>query len=491
MHQLFNLIRRSQLLLLLGLPFSFFAQAPSKAVQERINKVENSLSPAVVYGDTVTRGNIEQRMKETNTKGLSIAVISNYKIEWAKGYGRADVEEKRKVTTATRFQAASISKSLNSLGVMKLVEKGKLDPEADINNYLRNWKFPYDSVSNNKKINTYQLLSHTAGLTIHGFPGYEVTDTLPTVQQVLDGKKPANTKAVRSQFEPGKRFQYSGGGTTISQLMVTSITGRDYAAYMQAEVLTPLGMTNSSYRQPPARGAALATGYYGNGEAVNGKYHVYPEQAAAGLWTTPTDLAKYIIECQLAYEGRSKKVLSPAMMKKRMTPYFDSTFALGVFIENRGGVKYFNHNGGNEAFVCTYYGSLEGGNGVVIMENGENFSLIAELLNSVAQVYNWKGFYTPTFKKLVTVPADTLQQYAGNYKMGNDTLTLKFTGNELVIQQNHQPVNGYKMYFSDNSSFSIKEEPSAAFKVLRNAAGNVEALELKQGGAVMRLPKME
>ncbi len=491
MHQLLSLIRRSQLLLLFFSPFSLFAQVPSKAVQERINKVENFLSPAVVYGDTVTRGNIEQRMKETNTKGLSIAVISNYKIEWAKGYGWADVEEKRKVTTATRFQAASISKSLNSLGVMKLVEKGKLDPEADINNYLRNWKFPYDSVSKNKKINTYQLLSHTAGLGIHGFPGYGVTDTLPTLLQVLDGKNPANTKAVRSQFEPGKRFQYSGGGTSISQLIVTNITGRDYAAYMQAEVLTPLGMTNSSYLQPPAKGAALATGYYGNGEPVSGKYHIYPEQAAAGLWTTPTDLAKYIIECQLAYEGRSKKVLSPALMKKRMTAYLDSAFALGVFIENRGGISYFNHNGGNEAFVCTYYGSLEGGNAVVIMENGENFSLIAEVLNSVAQVYNWKGFYNPTFKKLVTVPADTLRQYTGNYKLGTDTLMVKFMGNDLVLQQNGQPANGYKMYFSDNSNFSVKEEPSAAFKVLRNAAGIVEALELKQGGAVMRLPKME
>jgi hypothetical protein len=109
----------------------------------------------------------------------------------------------------------------------------------------------------------------------------------------------------------------------------------------------------------------------------------------------------------------------------------------------------------------------------------------------VAQVYNWKGFYNPTFKKLVTVPADTLQQYTGNYKLGNDTLMVKFMGSDLVLQQNSQPVNGYKMYFSDNSSFSVKEEPSAAFKVLRNAAGTVEALELKQGGAVMQLPKME
>lgn len=490
MQQSLNLIRSSKLLLLLLLPCSIFAQTFSKEVQEKINKVENSLSPTTIYGDTIPRGNIEMRMKETKTKGLSIAVINNYTIEWAKGYGWADEGEQRKVSTDTRFQAASISKSLNSMGIFKLIEQGKLDPEADINNYLTSWKFPYDSLSKNKKITTYNLLSHTAGLSIHGFPGYKADDKLPTVAEVLDGKKPANTKAVRSQFAPGTKFQYSGGGTTISQLLLTNITGQDYAAYMQAEVLTPLGMTNSSYQQPPPTGVDLATGYYDNGKPVKLKYHVYPEQAAAGLWTTPTDLAKYIIECQLAYEGRSQKVISPAMMKKRLTPYFDSTFALGVFIENRNGTKYFNHNGGNEAFVCTYYGSLEGGNGVIIMENGENFGLISEILNSVAQVYNWKGFYTPKFKKVVTVPKDILQQYAGNYQLGKDTLNVKFIGNDLVLQQNGQPSNGFKMIFSDNNSFSVSEEPSAAFKVLRNAEGKVDALELKQNGGTMRLPKM-
>ena len=479
------------MLLLLFFPFSVFAQAPSKEVQEKINKVENFLSPGTIYGDTIPRGNIDKRMKETNTKGLSIAVISNYQLEWAKGYGWADEEEQRKVTTTTRFQAASISKSLNSMGIFKLIEKGKLDPEADINNYLSTWKFPYDSLSKNKKITTYNLLSHTAGLSIHGFPGYEANDKLPTVAEVLDGKKPANTKAVRSQFAPGTKFEYSGGGTTISQLILTDITGQDYASYMQAEVLTPLGMTNSSYQQPPPAGVELATGYYDNGKPVKRKYHVYPEQAAAGLWTTPTDLAKYIIECQLAYEGRSQKVISPALMKKRLTPYFDTVFALGVFIENRKGTKYFNHNGGNEAFVCVYYGSLEGGNGVVIMENGENFGLISEVLNSVAQVYGWKGFYNPIFKKVVTVPKEVLQEYTGNYQMGKDTLTVKFVANDLVLQQNGQPSNGFKMIFADTISFSVAEVPSAAFKVLRNAAGKVDALELKQNGVTQQFPKMQ
>jgi len=478
-----------KILFFLLLP-AFACSQQSKEVIDRINKVENSLAPSVIYGDSIPKWNIEERMKHNGTRGLTIAVIRNYKIEWAKGYGWADVAENRRVNTETRFQAASISKSINSLGVLKLAEQGKLDTGADINNYLKSWKFPYDSLSKSKKISVNNLLSHTSGLSIHGFPGYERTVALPTVSQILNGEKPANTKAVRSLFEPGKRFQYSGGGTTISQLIVTDITGRKYDEYMQEEVLKPLGMTNSSYRQPATDTANLATGYYQNGSTVTGKYHVYPEQAAAGLWTTPTDLSKYIIECQLAYEGKSSKVLSQAMMKKRLTPYIDKNAALGVFIEDRSGIKYFNHNGGNEAFLCTSYGSLEGGNGVVIMVNGDNFQIISEVLNSVAQVYGWKDFYKPEFKKLTVVPEEVLQQYVGNYKLMNDTLTVSFCGKDLCIQQNHQPVSGYKMVFSDNSSFGVKEVPDANFTVIRDKDGKVEALQLKQGETSIRIPKM-
>jgi len=430
-------------------------------------------------------------MKETAIPGLSIAVIRDYKIEWAKGYGWADTEEERKVTTDTRFQAASISKSINSLGILKLVEMGKLDPEADINTYLTNWKFPYDSLSHNKKISVYNLLSHTAGLDIHGFPGYEKKDTLPTIQQILDGKRPANTKAVRSLFEPGIKYKYSGGGITISQLILTNIANSNYADWMQKNVLQPLGMTNSSYQQPPTATSNLATGYYGNGKPVTGKYHIYPEQAAAGLWTTPTDLAKYIIECQLALEGRSKKVLSQSMMKKRLTPYIDSNAALGVFIEKKAGQLYFTHNGGNEAFLCTSYGSMQGGNGVVIMINGENFAVINELLNSVAIVYDWKGVYNPTFKKIVTLPKDTLQKLVGNFLLEKDTLTVSFCGDALCLQQNFQPATGYQMFFSDNNNFSVREVPNAFFTVIRNAEGKVEAFQLKQGDYNMRLPRIK
>jgi CubicO group peptidase (beta-lactamase class C family) len=245
-------------------------------------------------------------------------------------------------------------------------------------------------------------------------------------------------------------------------------------------------MRNSSYQQPPPATAILATGYYQDGKPVQGNYHIYPEQAAAGLWTTPTDLAKYIIECQLALEGRSKKVLSQAMMKKRLTPYIDTAAALGVFIESRKGNRWFNHNGGNEAFLCTSYGSMQGGNGVVIMINGENFSVVNELLNSVAIVYDWKGFYNPTFKKTKQLPRDTLQLYTGSFKVLTDTLTILFCGNDLCIQQNGQPPVGYKIIFSDDNNFSVAEVPGATFSSFRNKEGKIEALQLKQGGGILR-----
>jgi len=222
-----------------------------------------------------------------------IKLVENNLGDWVKGYGWADVDEKRPVTEKTLFQAASISKSLNGVGVLKLVQDGKLDLYTDINQYLKSWKFPYDSVSGGKPITLSALLSHTAGLTIHGFPGYAQGDTLPSVQQVVDGQKPANTEAVRSFIEPGTRVVYSGGGTTITQQIVTDVTGRPYDEYMQKNVIDPMGMKSSSYRQPPAGTdtSLLATGYKADGTRVDGKFHIYPEQAAAGLWTNPTDLS--------------------------------------------------------------------------------------------------------------------------------------------------------------------------------------------------------
>ena len=339
-------------------------------------------------------------MKFYHANGVSIAVIKDYKIEWAKGYGWADNAQQRPVTTTTLFQAGSNSKSLNAVGILKLVQEGKLDLYSDINNYLKSWKFPYDSRSKGKKITIANLLSHTAGLTVHGFPGYEKGDTIPTLIQILNGQNPANTEAVHSMFEPSLRFKYSGGGTTISQLIVQDVTGQPYDVYMWDNVLKPMEMMYSFYTQPPSpdRQNLLATGYYNDGKAVKGNYHVYPEQAAAGLWTNAIDLANFVIETQLSLAGKSQKVLSKKMTELMLTPYIHKSAALGVFILNKKGTKYFSHGGVDEGFVSQYVGSFEGGNGVVVMTNTYNEALFKEIINSVATVYNWKDYYTPKIR---------------------------------------------------------------------------------------------
>ena len=374
-------MKKSTLIILLLLSLNIFSQKVSdkiKSFESEINGWDQSKSK---------KWPLAERMALYNVNAVSIAVIKDYKVEWVKAYGYADVNQKKLATTQTLFQAASISKSINSLGILKLVEEGKLGLDDDINNYLKTWKFPYDSLSNGKKISIAQLLSHKAGLSTSGFGGYVNGERLPTTLQILYGVAPSNSPAVRSQFEPGLKFQYSGGGTVISQLILENATGETYEDYMLKNVLTPLGMNSSSFNQPPNKNNQniLATGY-NNGEEFVGKYHVYPEKAPAGLWSNPTDLAKYIIDVQLSLMGKSNKLLSKEMSEKRL----DNN--LGVFSINFDGAKYFAHDGRNEGFVCSYIGSSEGGNGIVVMTNGTDIKLVYEIVASIASLNQWKNY---------------------------------------------------------------------------------------------------
>ncbi|MET0463363.1 MAG: serine hydrolase domain-containing protein [Chitinophagaceae bacterium] len=389
-------------------------QQYSKAVSEQIARVETNLSGGmVVDGKPYT---LTERMKHYNVAGLSVAVIDNYQIVWAKGYGYADKKENRKVTTHTLFEPGSISKSLNAVGILQLAQQGKLDLYQDINQYLSNWKFPYDTVSHGRKITTAQLLSHTAGLSVHGFPGYHRDSAIAGVTDILDGRAPSNTEAVRSFTEPGQQSRYSGGGILITQQMLTDLTKQSYEQYMYEHVFRPLGMTNSSYYQPPpvSQRKNLATGYKPNGNEVPGKYFIYPEKAAAGLWTTPTDLCKYIIEIQLAYQGKSSKLLNQEMVKLHLTPY-KNDIALGTYIQNRNGEKYFDHTASNEGFTGVFIAGLTNGKGAVVFANSDDGNLMFEVINSVALVYNWEGFAKP--EQVTTVPVnDTFtSKYAGDY----------------------------------------------------------------------------
>ncbi len=385
-------MKKINLIIILFLSLNSFAQQ----VNNKIKLFENDLN----HWDKSKnkKWSLKERMAFHEVNAVSIAVIKDYKVEWIKAYGYADLSEKKLATTQTLFQAASISKSINSLGILKLIEEGKLGLDDDINNYLKDWKFPYDSVSKGEKISIAKLLSHQAGLSTSGFAGYEKGKDLPTTIGILDGLKPANSNPVHSIFEPGLKYQYSGGGITITQLILENITGEKYEDYMMMNILTPLKMHNSSFNQPPVKDkeSLLATGY-NMGNEVEGKHHIYPEMAAAGLWTNPTDLSKYIIETQLSLLGNSNKILSKVMSEKRVENN------LGVFLDNFSGVKYFGHSGGNAGFVCYYIGSFEDGNGMVVMTNGRSSMLLDEIVCSIASLNNWKNYPLESKKESISL----------------------------------------------------------------------------------------
>lgn len=425
----------------------------------KIKQVETGLfAPIQIEGEAPWT--ITERMIYYKVPGLSIAVIQNYRVIWAKGYGFANDSAKTPVTTQTLFQAGSISKSLNAVGVLKLVQGKKLDLYSDINNYLTSWKFPYDSLSKGKKITLANLLSHSAGLNLHGFGGYLQGQPLPTLVQVLNGEKPANTPLIRSMYEPGLKFEYSGGGTMISQLIVTDVTHTDYATYMKKEVLTPLGMTGSTFSQPPndANASLLATAYNLYGNPIPGKFHIYTEQAAAGLWTNPTDLAKFIIEMQKAYAGKSVKVLNHASVKTMFTPYVSKDVALGVFVTRDDSTLYFSHDGVDAGFCAKYFGSMEAGNGVAVMVNSARGDILTEVVNSVAKVYGFNGLYKTNVKKIVTVPVEMLQTYIGEFELAPKRgLTIFMEDGRLFVR-----VSGdikKQLYAQSATRFFLKELP--------------------------------
>jgi CubicO group peptidase (beta-lactamase class C family) len=398
-------------------------------------RVERGLLPPVLVKGAPT-WSIEERLRQHKVPGASVAVIRDFKVEWARGYGVRDAGTREPVTERTLFQAGSISKPVAAMTILKKVEQGRLSLDEDVNARLVSWKLPGNEFTAKRKVTLAHLLSHTAGLTVHGFPGYAAGEPLPTVPQVLDGAPPANTAPVRVDLEPGTRFRYSGGGTTVAQLLLTDAERRPFPDIARETVLAPLGMTDSGYEQPlpAARARRAATGHLADGRAVEGKFHVYPEMAAAGLWTTPTDLAKFGIEVQLSLQGRSNRVLSKASAERMVTPFVSNDVGLGFFIQKRGQQIYFGHDGADEGFRAQLLLHREKGYGAVVMVNSNNGQIIGEIFRAVAREYGWDE-YLPAELETVAVAPERLSSYAGRYLVNPDrVLSVTFEGGRLFAQ---------------------------------------------------------
>jgi CubicO group peptidase (beta-lactamase class C family) len=358
----------------------------------RIERVEKGL-PAIPAAGTepALQLDLEQSMRRFRVPGLSIAVIDNFRIVWAKGYGVKEAGSRASVTVRTIFEAGSISKAASAVGALALVERGKLSLDENVNLKLKSWQVPDNEFTSGQKVTLRRLLSHSAGLTVHGFAGYPVGAPIPTLVQVLNGTPPANSKPVRAAFVPGTKYAYSGGGTTVEQLLITDVVGRTFPHFMQEAVFEKIGMQDSSYEQPlpPSRWPMAATGTDGAGRSIPGKWHVYPEMAAAGLWTTATDLAKLAIEVALSKQGNANHVLSQTMTREMLTPQIDHR-GLGFGVGDFDNPEEFEHDGDDAGFNAVVIMFADSGKGVAIMCNSDNGHDVEEyLIRSVANEYRW------------------------------------------------------------------------------------------------------
>ena len=346
---------------------------------------------------------IKLQMQKRHIAGLSLAIIEDGRIVKAKGYGVTDKDSNAPVTASTLFQAGSISKSVAAMGALHLVEQGQLALDEEVNAKLTTWKVPENAFTRQEKVTLRRLLSHTAGITVHGFPGYAADAPMPTLAQVLNGEKPANTEAIRVDILPGSQWRYSGGGYTIMQQMLLDVTGKPFPAFMQETVLMPLGMRDSTYAQPlpDSKAQSTATGYYPDGKAVAGRWHIYPEMAAAGLWTTASDLARFAIGVQQSLAGKSNPVISPAMTRQMLTNQKDND-GLGVFLQGNGKTLRFTHGGRDEGFDAMLLAYAETGKGAVIMINANNDStMVSHILEIIAQEYHWPDYpLSPVYKPI-------------------------------------------------------------------------------------------
>jgi CubicO group peptidase (beta-lactamase class C family) len=333
---------------------------------------------------------LEAAMQKLGVPGVSIAVIKDFEIHWSRGYGVADAASGAKVAPDTLFQAASISKPVAAMAVLKAVQDGRFTLDQDVNTMLTSWQVP---ASDRPPVTLRSLLSHTSGSDDgFGFPGYKPGAPVPTLVQILNGEKPSNVGPVLFARAPFAAYKYSGGGLTLVQLLLSDVLKRPFEDVMHQLVLNPIGMSHSAFEQPlsPARDRDAARGHDRAGVARDVKWHVYPELAAAGLWTTSPDLARFGIELQKALQGRSNRVLNRALASEMASPAGVGPFAIGMQMTKAGEGWYLNHGGSNWGFQCLLFVHKVKGYGFAAMTNSDSGGrLLGEIQQRVAAAYKW------------------------------------------------------------------------------------------------------
>ena len=383
------------LLLMLVLPESQDAQRSTAA--ERMAAIEGA--QAAPGTNELGKLTIDELMQRFNVPGVSIAVVHDFEIHWAKGYGIADVETGAAVDSETLFQAASISKPVAAMAVLRAVQDGLFALDDDINTILTSWKLDGGEFTKARPVTPRMLTSHTSGLGDgFGFPGYDPSATRPTVVQILGGHPSSNVGPLFMERPPMTLMEYSGGGVTLMQQALADARKRPFADIMRDDVLEPIGMEHSSFEQPisPERDRHAARAHSREGKSKGSKWHVYPELAAAGLWTTPSDLARFAIEVQRSAIGASNRVLNRTTVQEMLSPVGVGDYAVGFGMQKMGQGWYFQHGGSNWGFQAMLIAHKVKGYGLAIMTNADSGgAVIGELSRRIQAAYEWDSLAEP------------------------------------------------------------------------------------------------
>ncbi len=458
--------------------------APEEAqIDKEIYQFENALAPTFQLKNKEQTYNIRDQLQRYNIPAVSVSIIDEGKIAWSHAWGVKVAGSKEQVTADTLFQAASISKPIAAFSVVQLVEAGKLDLDTPINQYLESWQLPENHFTQKTPVTLKHLLSHTAGTTVHGFPGYKVGVPYPTTKQIVTGSGAANTSAVKVDYEPGTNWRYSGGGYTVMQLALEDQLGASFSNIINKLTVKPVGMNNSffDFILPAEKFSIIAKGHKRNGDMVESGYVVHPESAAASLWTTPTDIAKFSLEMLKAVEGKPEALLSQKSAEKMLT-HVKGGYGLGfslVMDDNK--VIGFKHGGSNVGYRA-YMITLLDGKGAIVMTNSDNgMKIIEEVLSAAANMYDWP-IYKSEVKNWRPASQNEKAKLSGAY-------AFDFQGRQ--IRFNITPKgDGYLVESLDNLSpteFFIEKETEGKTHLFAQMGMAFYFSETEQGEIVMNV----
>jgi CubicO group peptidase (beta-lactamase class C family) len=364
----------------------------SQELEKAYNAIENGLLPAVIVGDSILQNySVNEAMRKYNVPGVSLALFKDGEIVWSNQYGTIAKDSVQPISNTTMFQAASIGKAVTALGVLKLVETYNLDIDTDIHTYLKSWKAESE-FTETKKVTIRQLLNHTSGATVQGFHGYSKIGPTPTLIDIMNGN--GNSAKVEINTVPGSQFSYSGGGYTILQLLVQDVSGKDFESYFQDVVFSPLNMNNSTFNQYPKENIAL--GHNDSGKMHPEGHLIFPELSAAGLWTTPTDLAKFSIAIGNSYKGKPNAFISQDLATQMLT--VNKVWGLGVGVRGEGDNAFFFHAGGNpgsyKSIMINHYNI---NTGIAVMTNAKQGNTLNDDILRSFSAYFDNAVFEPTY----------------------------------------------------------------------------------------------